>query len=342
MNRLLPLACVALTLYGCGKSTRTPIVVYSPHGKEMLSEFEERYEAIHPEHDVQWLDMGSQDVLDRIRTERGNPQADLWWGGPMILFDRAEKEDLLESYKPTWDALVSPDAKSGTARWYGTALLPEVIMYNSRVVDSAEAPHDWDELLAPKWKDRIIIRLPLASGTMRIMFAAIMERELRRTGTTDAGLRWLRALDANTRAYAADPTQLYLKIAREEGAVSIWDLPDVVIQAREHGYPFGYIIPASGTPVIIDGIALVAGARHHAAAVSFYEYVTGVECTILQADRFFRIPARNDIPAASLPGWISGLRMRPMDVDWRTLSSKEQEWMRLWDEQVKGRGKAGE
>jgi iron(III) transport system substrate-binding protein len=305
----------------------------------MLSVMEELYEAVHPEHDVQWLDMGSQDVLDRVRTEKGNPQADLWWGGPMMMFDRAEREGLLDSYTPGWDSSVAPEAKSATGRWYGTALLPEVIMYNSRTVDSASAPHDWDDLLSARWKDRIIIRLPMASGTMRMMFTAIMEREFRRTGTVEAGLRWLRALDANTRAYAADPTQLYLKIAREEGDVSIWDLPDVVIQAREHGYPFGYIVPATGTPVITDGIGLIKGARHRAAAISFYEYVTSQECAILQAARFFRIPARNDIPTSSLPDWISGLRVTPMDVDWRALSLKEQEWMRLWDEQVKGRGK---
>ncbi len=340
--RLLPVVGMAFLLIGCGRSGRTPIVVYSPHGKEMLRLFEERYEAVHPEHDVQWLDMGSQDALDRIRTERGNPQADLWWGGPMLLFNRAEEEGLLDSYRPSWDSAVTAEARSGESFWYGTALLPEVIMYNSRLVDSTQAPHDWDDLLLPRWKNSIIIRLPMASGTMRMMFAAIMERELRRTGSTDAGLRWLRALDANTRSYAADPTQLYLKIAREEGAVSIWDLPDVVIQAREHGYPFAYCIPASGTPVITDGIALVKGSRHRAAAVSFYEYVTSIENTVIQADRFFRIPARRDIPPASLPAWIANLHMKTMDIDWRKLSSREQEWMRLWDEQVKGRGRSAQ
>ncbi len=335
-------AYILLALAGCGSPDRTPIVVYSPHGKEMLRVFEERYETLHPDRDVRWLDMGSQDALDRIRTEKGNPQADLWWGGPMILFDRAEKEGLLDSYRPTWDSLVPPDAKSDSGYWHGTALLPEVIMYNSRVVDSADAPHDWDDLLSPVWRDRIIIRTPMASGTMRMMFAAIMEREFRRTGSTDAGLRWLRALDANTRAYAADPTQLYLKIAREEGAVSIWDLPDVAIQMREHGYPFAYIIPRSGTPIITDGIALIRGGRNRAAAIDFYESVTSIQSAILQAERYSRIPARTDIPASSLPGWISDLHLKAMDVDWRVLASHEQEWMQLWDEQVKGRGRGSE
>jgi iron(III) transport system substrate-binding protein len=332
--------CAVLLFSGCGKSDRTAIVVYSPHGKEMLGTFETLYETVHPDHDVQWLDMGSQDALDRIRTERGNPQADLWWGGPMLLFDKAELEGLLDSYKPGWDSAVAQDAKSTQGCWYGTALLPEVIMYNSRIVDSATAPHDWNDLLSSQWKDRIIIRLPMASGTMRMMIAAIMEREWKRTGSTDAGVQWLRALDANTRSYAADPTQLYLKIAREEGAVTVWDLPDVVIQAREHGYPFAYVIPASGTPVITDGIALVKGSRHRAVAIQFYEFVTSIESSIRQASQFSRIPARSDIPSDSLPSWMVGLHLQSMDVDWRAVAPKEQEWMKIWDEQVRGRGKS--
>jgi hypothetical protein len=60
---------------------------------------------------------------------------------------------------------------------------------------------------------------------------------------------------------------------------------------------------------------------------------------ILQATRFYRIPTRRDIPASSLPQWISGLRLRPMEVDWTDLALHEKEWMKVWDEQVKGSGK---
>ena len=96
---------IAVACAGCTKSGVTPIVVYSPHGKEMLSSFAGEYERSHPGETVQWLDMGSQDVYDRIRTERGNPQADVWWGGPMTAFSRAEGEGLLQRYAPTWDSV---------------------------------------------------------------------------------------------------------------------------------------------------------------------------------------------------------------------------------------------
>src|SRR6476619_6552935 len=88
---------------GCRNSDagKVPLVVYSTHGKELLSEFEVGFERDHPNVDVRWLDMGSQDVLDRVRSEKENPQADVWWGAPSMLFQQAEKEGLLQAYRPT-------------------------------------------------------------------------------------------------------------------------------------------------------------------------------------------------------------------------------------------------
>ena len=63
-------------LTGCfPEDERARVLVYSPHGKEMLGAYEELFEARHPGVDIAWIDMGGQDAYDRIRTERQNPQA---------------------------------------------------------------------------------------------------------------------------------------------------------------------------------------------------------------------------------------------------------------------------
>jgi iron(III) transport system substrate-binding protein len=331
---LLPLALLAAS--SCVGDDRERLVVYSPHGQELLSAYEAAFEAAHPEVDVVWLDMGAQDAYDRLRTERQNPQASLWWGAPQTLFARAADEGLLTPYTPSWAAAVPADARDAQGRWFGTFLTPEVIAYNAGALDSTAAPRDWDDLLDPRWRGRVVIRSPLASGTMRVIFGAMILRQ----PSEEEGFRWLARLDENTADYPADPTQLYLKLARGEGDVTLWNLPDIVLQAEDNGYPFGWRIPASGTPVVVDAIAVTEGAPNRARAERFYEFVTSPEALVDQARRFHRIPARTDVPADSLPGWMRGLDLRPMPLDWRRLAEHEATWMQRWDEQIRGRGAA--
>src|ERR671915_1574548 len=104
--RALALVAAAVVLAGCGGDGRTVLTIYSPHGKDILEHYKRTFEQAHPGVDVQWVDMGSQEVLERLRAEAANPQADLWFGAPSESFERAAKENLLEPYSPTWASAV--------------------------------------------------------------------------------------------------------------------------------------------------------------------------------------------------------------------------------------------
>ena len=108
---------------------------------------------------------------------------------------------------------------------------------------AAEAPHDWDDVLDPKWRDKILIRNPNPSDTMRAIFGAMIGRFYKDTGTPDKGYDWLRKLDANVHEYTADGTLLMQKLARREGLISLWDMPDVRL-FKEQKEPAGCLQPA--------------------------------------------------------------------------------------------------
>jgi iron(III) transport system substrate-binding protein len=330
-----------LTLFGCGsreKSKKT-VVVYSPHGGDILTQFEGLFESKYPDIDVQWIEVSSEGVLDRLRSEHENPQCDVWWGAPSTTFMNAAKEDLLQKYRPSWADAVDPKYRDPNDLWYGTFLTPEVIGYNNRLLKESEVPKDWDELLLPKWKDKIIIRYPLASGTMRTIFSAMIWRFYNGTGDTKKGYEWLLKLDANTKEYASSPTMMQQKLARGEGLLTIWNMPDMVFQADRYNYPFGYIIPKSGTPIVTEGIALVANCKHPKEGKLYYDFVNTQESLVTLAKQHYRIPTRNDIPRNLLPKWITEVSITPMNVDWEVFSQKSNEWMKYWEQNIKNKGK---
>ena len=341
MTRNLLATAATLVVLGCSKDDRTVLTVYSPHGKDLLGYFETEFEKANPTIDVQWVDMGSQEVLDRIRAEKENPQADLWFGAPAEAFDRATKEGLLEPYIPTWSNAVSVEGRDPGDHWYGTYLTPEVIGYNTQAVSKADAPKDWDDVLDPKWKGKILIRDPIASGTMRAIFGAIIARSVAQTGSSAAGYEWLRKLDANTREYTLNPTILYQKLGRQEGVITLWDMPDIATLQTRLNIPVDYIIPTSGTPLLVDAIAIVKGTDKMDAAKLYYEFVTTPAAMQAAAEKFLRIPARTDIPQAELPQWIqeANREIKPMKLDRKLLADSLNAWMKYWDSNIRNSGR---
>lgn len=333
---LLPLA-----LAGCGGGGgRTPLVLYSPHGRDLLTLFEKKYEEANPAVDVQWLDMGSQEVYDRVRTEAANPQGDVFFGGPASILARAAGENLLEPYKPSWADAIAPSGRDPQDRYFALYRTPPILVYNEKAVPAAEAPQDWDDLLAPRFAGQVLVREPVASGTLRTIFGFILARSQAQNGNLDAGWEWLRKLDAQTKEYVSNPALLHLKMERQEGLVTCWELTDILFQ-RKRGAPLGYVFPKSGSPVIADSVGLIKGARHPEEAKKFLDWVGSREIQVLAAAELFRLPARQDIPQEELPPWAQDAVAHLVEapVDWAFLAAHQNEWMQHWDSAVRGRGK---
>jgi iron(III) transport system substrate-binding protein len=326
------------TLLGCGDD-RTPLVLYSPHGRDLLTLIERTYEQRVPAVDVRWLDMGSQEIYDRLRSEAANPQADVWFGGPAMIFARGAADDLLQPFEPAWAGRIDARRKDPLGRYHGLYLTPPLLVYNEAALSEDEAPRDWDDLLDDRWRDQIVIRDPLASGTMRTIFAMILSRSVAETGSEEAGFEWLRRLDAQTRDYVQNPALLHEKLARQEGLVTMWELTDILFQ-RERGGPLGYRFASSGTPVIVDCVGLVAGAGADAEAKAFIEWIGSREALHLAAAEAYRLPARDDLPPAELPEWAQQAlaEIHPADVDWDLVEERGSDWMIRWDREVRGAG----
>jgi len=116
-------------------------------------------------------------------------------------------------------------------------------------------------------------------------------------------------------------------------------MPDIVLQKLQNGYPFGYVIPRTGTVVLTEGIGIVRGTRNKELAADFYEFVTSKASMILQANSFYRIPTRKDLDQNALPSWMTQEKITTLDVDWSFVLEHEPEWMQYWDEKIKGKGK---
>jgi iron(III) transport system substrate-binding protein len=327
-------ACVRNTVESSPKLT-----IYTGRDKDEVAHVIDLFTQKFPQYKgrVNTITLGAQAALDRLRAEKANPQAGFLWGGTLQGLQQAADEGLLVPSNPENANLIDPSRKDPQGRWYAEMLLPEVIIYNHDLVKPGEAPKEWDDLITPAFKDKIVIRDVMASGTMRTIYSAMIYRQYRKTGSVDAGFDWLRKLDANTAVYTPTPDDMYLKLDRGVGTVTLWNLQDALIQPLKNNRPWSYVIPASGVPVLLDGLGVVNNPNSIEAALDFQNFILEPHLQAQLAKDYYQIPAIQ-IPDSEKPEWLAKLDIREMKIDWNLLSEKQTDWMNYWSQNIKGKG----
>src|SRR5215471_6427351 len=340
MRRVLPVLFLLL-VSACTRNVESSpkLTIYTGRDKDEVAKVIDLFTQKFPQYKgrVNTIILGAQAALDRLRAEKSNPQAGFLWGGTLQGLQQAANEGLLAPSQPANANLIDASRKDPQGRWYAEMLLPEVIIYNHDLLKPDQAPKEWDDLITPAFKDKIVIRDVMASGTMRTIYSAMIYRQYQETGSVDAGFEWLRKLDANTVVYTPTPDDMYLKLDRGVGTVTLWNLQDALIQPLKNKRPWSYVIPASGVPVLIDGVGIVNNPKMMQAATEFQNFLLEPHLQAQLAKDYYQIPAIQ-IPDSEKPEWLAKLDIREMKIDWNLLSEKQTEWMNYWSQNIKGKG----
>ncbi|MET3175337.1 UNVERIFIED_ORG: iron(III) transport system substrate-binding protein [Arthrobacter sp. UYCu721] len=313
------------------------LTIYTARDKALATEVIADFEKANPNYTgkIQLLTLGAQEALERVKAEKSNPQGDIWWGGTQQQMQQAAAEQVLApAPKDVIDAVPAAQ-RDADGLWVGEMKLAEVIFYNKDMLTADQAPKDWDDLISPAMKDKIAIRDVLASGTMRSIYAAMIDRQFDAAGSPDAGYEWLKKLDANTKVYAANPTDLYLRITRQEAAVTAWNLQDVMLQIQNQKAPFTPVVPASGAPMLIDGVAKIKNGPSSAGADAFLSFLMSEEEQSKLSETYFQIPT---ISLPKEPSWLADLNLKEMNVNWERVNKSQPEWSSYWAANIKGQG----
>lgn len=330
--RIRHLIVLAVLLFcGCGNDDgRARLLIYSSHGRDILAEFEASFEKTHPEVDVETAYMGSTEILNRVRAEAKNPQATIWWGGPVTDLEVAASEGLLAPYKPTYGDVLP--VHSQTWAWTSCFELPIVLGYNPKLIRADELPKTFAALGDRRFKGRLCLRKPEEAGTLRTFVAAMVMRRLGSEGGEDAAFDELLGIHQNVGIYLGSPELMFERLESGPECLTIWNLTDLVFQHERKGYSF---VPApleEPVPVIVDGIALVRGAESNTWAQKFYETVNSMDSMKRMAEAHGRIPARSDFPREALGAGIRAVPYAPMSLDRVLQAKKTPEWMKRFEQ----------
>jgi iron(III) transport system substrate-binding protein len=294
---------------GTGPSSGAGLTVYAAQGAEITTPVLDAYRRRHPGLRVDVIRAGTGEMLARIRAEREHPIADVLWGGALESY--SGNADLFEPVQ--LGDLARFEANDPTGRWHPfTTNVIHLVVNTERL--RVPPPSSFAELADPRWRDlgRIALSDPSGSGTGYTVVTAL---------ATIHGWDYVAALLRNCRLTESSDSMFKWVKDGETAAGFLFETTLRDYQAA--GAPLRPVLASEGLITQTDGVGLIAGAPHRAAALDLVAYLRSEEAAAIVRSQVGRRPARAGLPA---PEGLLDLASRPrivVDPAWRDAGRRE-------------------
>ncbi len=246
---------------------------------------------------VQMTRMSAGEIYARLRAEKANPQADIWWGGTGDPHLQAAEEGLTAEYQSPqlanqrdWAQKQAARSKNRTVGIYLGAL---GYGYNADDLKQKKlkAPECWADLTKPEFKGEIEMADPNSSGTAWTMLATLVQLM-----GEDQAFAYLKQLNKNIAEYTKAGAAPALAVGKGETLVGISFQHDVINAAKQNP-AVKVVSPCEGTGYEIGSMSVVAGAKHADEAKKFYDWALTVDAQKLAAPTgSYQIPSNKGTP----------------------------------------------
>jgi iron(III) transport system substrate-binding protein len=288
-------AMLLIVITACGSDDKetsedsNSLTVYSPHQNEIINpivkEFQDRTGI-----KVDVVTGGTGELLNRVTAEEGNPGGDVFWGGGAESLEAFG--DSFEPYKTAEDEAIPAEYKSPDNVWTGFSALPMVIMYNQEMVDDANAPKSWEDLLDEQWAGKIAYVEPSKSGSAYTQLVTMLTA-YQNDGNDGWGFveDFVANLDGTI---LASSSAVPKGVADGEFPVGI-TLEEAAYRYIAGGASVNVNYPEEGTSAVPDGVALIKDAKNAENAKKFIDFLVSKDVQEMIVEDFSRRAVRNDV-----------------------------------------------
>lgn len=270
-------------------------------------------------------------ALARLEAERGNPQADVWFGAPSENHIDAKTRGLTQAYKSPAAAGLNARFKDPDGFWTSFYMNPLGFGLNTRVLDTRgiKRPASWQDLLTPQLRGLIQMPSPQTSGTAYTMVVTLVQLM-----GEDRAFAYMKQLHPNVQTYTTSGTAPSRAVAFGEVAVGIQFTP-AFYQLYLRGYPLLTVFPKEGVGFEAPAISIVRGARREAEARRLVDWLisqNGQDTLAAQETFFFPVSDK-----AKRQAGLPALRLIPLiNYDLDFAGKNRQRLVTRWVNEVLG------
>ena len=244
------------------------------YAEKLIAEFEKSHPDITIQTRFDTETTKTTGLVQRLRTERANPQADLFWSSEIFQTISLAHENILASFDSPQVHDWPETYRDKDRRWYAFAARARVIAYDP--TRTTDPPTYWRDLADPKYKNRIAMADPVF-GTTRGHIATWYT-----LWGKNATNQFLHQLKQNNIRIVVSNSQAVRELLQHSVDFAITDTDDVHAANRNGNhlaivYPRHGPNPHEGTLLIPNTLAFIAGRPQSPALRSFAEFILSEE-----------------------------------------------------------------
>ena len=319
----------SLTFFGCEKNQSLELRVYSIIHDEETEALTKLFTA-KTGIPVSYLRATTGELVNRVITEKNDPQADILLGGASSYHIQADKEGALESYASPLAKNLPSYAVASDNTWTGFCVLTLGIGVNSKrfaeKFPGTPLPKTWEDLLNPAFKGEIVLNNPAASSTGYIF----VQNQLQRLGD-EKGWEYLLALTKNVGQFPDSGSAPAKLLGTGEYALGVSYL-HALAKYNAQGFSVKPIAPPQSAGDV-DCVSIMKNTKNLSAAKKFVDFMLAVEAQELMSEFTFTAPVNPEAKAVSGSIAISDIDL--IDYDVQKASSEKAVVLDRWVKEVK-------
>lgn len=264
-------------------------------------------------------------VIETVEAEiaAGKPRADVASAAAPDLGIVWKSKGYITAYKPATFDDIDAKYKDPEGYWISRSVYLMLGAYNTDMIkDPAELPHTLQDLLAPKWKDKILSAHPGSAGSSRTFFGTLVHSDL-------GGWSYLEKLGAQNVFFVRGNSEAARMVVAGERPIAIAISSLNTVDAMEKGQPINFFKYDDGNVIGFGPMVLMKTAPHPNAARLFIEYTFSPEGQNRIAEDAKQWPVlKSAKPQEGVPP-LDTFNPLPPDIDW--LNAEEKSFLERFD-----------
>ena len=260
------------------------VMVYVSSNASDARALEAAFEKKYPFVNMEFYSSGKDALLTRylLEARTNNYLADVYQSSVFPIMNLAEKGLLAKYYSPERDGFIEA-LRDKDGYWHATYLNAVTMAYNSRMLKPEDVPNSYQELLQPKWKEKMGFVLSHTEW----YFAMLQSMG------EDKGRQYMETLSKQKIHSRIGSSLMNQLMMAGEFPLLISQYPTGVEELKKTGAPIDWV-PLDPWFVYPIGIAVTSKNAHPAAARLYVDFILSEEGQTSMR-QLSRIPARTNV-----------------------------------------------